>query len=162
MNLYLSILLILGDSYSVAVRFTIPNHPNPKKYPICIPNGLGATMVTISILHEKLVNEGYSVLSYDRLGVGFSDKNETNIIPTAEDVIDEMNYIMNSLLPNESQWILIGPSMGSIVAQCYMAIYPEKVKGFVNVDGLPYPFSKVSFFFLFHFISVFFFLIEIL
>lgn len=137
----------LGDSYTVVARFTIPDESNKniKKNPICIPNGLGATIVTISILHEELVKEGYTVLSYDRLGVGFSDANTTNIVPTAEDVVNEMNYVMNSLLPDETGWILIGPSMGSIVAQCYMATYPEKVKGFVNVDGLPYPFSKVFF-----------------
>jgi hypothetical protein len=136
----------VGESYCVALRFTGPScgDDQKKRYPICIPNGLGATMVTISILHEALVNEGYTVLSFDRLGVGFSDPNLTNTIPTAEDVINEMNYVMDSVLPGEKQWILIGPSMGSIVSQCYMAAYPEKVKGFVNVDGLPYPFAKVK------------------
>lgn len=99
--------------------------------------------MTISILHEALVEEGYTVLSYDRLGVGFSDDNLTGIIPTADDVVNEMNFIMNHFLPHEKNWILIGPSMGSIVSQCYIAAYPEKVCGFLNIDGLPYPFSRV-------------------
>jgi pimeloyl-ACP methyl ester carboxylesterase len=101
-------------------------------------------MVTISILHEALVAEGYSVLSFDRLGVGFSDPNVNNIVPSAEDVVNEMNFILNAVFPSAEspQWILIGPSMGSIVSQCYMAAYPERVRGFVNVDGLPYPFQR--------------------
>jgi pimeloyl-ACP methyl ester carboxylesterase len=53
-----------------------------------------------------------------------------------------MEFVMNSVLPDDTRWILVGPSMGSIVAQCYMANYPEKVIGFVNVDGVPYPFVK--------------------
>lgn len=99
--------------------------------------------MTISILHEALVQEGYAVLSFDRLGVGFSVDNPTGISPTAEDVVHEMNYIMEYVLPEEKNWILIGPSMGSIISQCYMAVYPEKVSGFLNIDGLPYPFSLV-------------------
>ena len=35
-----------------------------RAYPVCIPNGLGATLVTISRLHELLVDMGFSVLSY--------------------------------------------------------------------------------------------------
>jgi hypothetical protein len=45
----------------LAVRWT----PGGRRaYPVCIPNGLGATLVTISRLHELLVDMGFSVLSY--------------------------------------------------------------------------------------------------
>lgn len=39
------------------------------------------------------------------------------------------------------KWILVGPSMGSIVAQCFIATHPDIVSGFLNMDGLPYPFA---------------------
>lgn len=91
-----------------------------------------------------LVARGYTVLSYDRLGVGFSDPNPTNKPPSAADVVAEMRHAMLSVLPQETKWVIIGPSMGSIVGQCFVAVYPETVVGFLNMDGLPYPFAKVS------------------
>lgn len=128
------------------MRFTTPNESSgvKQRYPICIPNGLGATLVTISVLHEALVDRGYTVLSYDRLGVGFSDPNPTSKPPTAADVVAEMRHAMLSVLPADTEWVLIGPSMGSIVGQCFVASYPQAVVGFLNMDGLPYPFSKVN------------------
>jgi pimeloyl-ACP methyl ester carboxylesterase len=36
-----------------------------------------------------------------------------------------------------SQWILIGPSMGAVMAACYIAAHPERVVGYLNVDGIP-------------------------
>jgi pimeloyl-ACP methyl ester carboxylesterase len=30
--------------------------------------------------------------------------------------------------------------MGAIVATCYISAFPHKVCGFVNMDGVPYPF----------------------
>lgn len=129
-----------GKPYKVFVRFTRPVNPNSCPFPIAMPNGLGATVLTISRVHEKLVELGYSVLTFDRLGVGISERNETGKSPTAEDLINELNFVLNSVDPT-SKWILIGPSMGSIVAQCYIAAYPRKVVGFLNLDGLPYPFS---------------------
>ncbi len=127
------------------MRFSAPNSVDGAKhlYPICIPNGLGATLVTISVLHEALVEKGYTVLTYDRLGVGFSDNNTTNKSPTAKDVVAEMRFAMTSVMPSDTKWVLLGPSMGSIVGQCYVAAYPETVVGFLNMDGLPYPFIKV-------------------
>lgn len=130
-----------GKSYNVFAVFCEPS-TSSKYPPVCIPNGLGANVVLISKLQEELVAAGFAVLSFDRLGVGLSDENTSNIPPTASDVVREMDFVMNSVLPANTKWILLGPSMGSIVAQCYIAEHPQKVVGFLNMDGLPYPFIK--------------------
>ncbi len=54
----------------LAVRWT-PSGAQQRAFPVCIPNGLGATLVTISRLHERLQELGFSVLSYVRLVVNF-------------------------------------------------------------------------------------------
>lgn len=130
-----------GISYRMAVRFTAPIDQEPKAY-ICIPNGLGATIVILSKMQDQLVDRGFAILTFDRLGVGFSDDNPTGKSPSAADIIRECNFAMNSVAPVNTKWIMIGPSMGSTIAQCYIASYPEKVIGFLNLDGLPYPFAK--------------------
>lgn len=136
----------MGKSYRMFYAFSHPSQPSLYP-PVCIPNGLGANVVLISKLQEFLVSAGFTVLSFDRLGVGLSDENTSGRAPTASDVVSEMEHIMSSVMPPDTKWILLGPSMGSIVSQCYIAKHPHKVVGFLNMDGLPYPFlqQKASF-----------------
>jgi len=126
----------LGDPYKL---FAQPKTPS-KFPPVCIPNGLGATAVLICQMQEALVDCGFTVLSFDRLGVGMSDENKSRKSPTASDLVKEMEFVMSHFMPTDTKWILLCPSMGSIVAQCYISRHPEKVVGFLNMDGLPYPF----------------------
>ena len=130
-----------GSSYQLMLRYSVPaNGVEPKGY-VSIPNGLGATLVVIGQMQDRLTEQGFAVLCFDRLGVGFTDDNLLNKVPSASDVVRELEYVMSSVAPAETQWILLGPSMGSIIAQCYIAAYPNKVIGLLNMDGLPYPFS---------------------
>ena len=110
--------------------------------PVCIPNGLGATLVTISRLHEVLVSLGFSTLSYDRAGVGMSGpRTGKGNHAGAEEVVADMAAVLNHVSNSETKWILVGPSMGSIVAQAFIAAHPTRVCGFVNMDGFPFPFA---------------------
>eukprot|EP00291_Cryptomonas_curvata_P013931 CAMPEP_0172206196 /NCGR_PEP_ID=MMETSP1050-20130122/33071_1 /TAXON_ID=233186 /ORGANISM="Cryptomonas curvata, Strain CCAP979/52" /LENGTH=216 /DNA_ID=CAMNT_0012885227 /DNA_START=203 /DNA_END=851 /DNA_ORIENTATION=- len=97
-------------------------------------------MTMIGKLHDGLVKQGFTVLTYDRLGTGFSDENPSDKSPTVEETVQDMEKVMSTFMPPDQQWILLGPSMGSIVGQCYTAVFPHKVVGFLNMDGLPYPF----------------------
>jgi pimeloyl-ACP methyl ester carboxylesterase len=126
----------------LAVRFTTPTVDicSLKHYPVCIPNGMAATMTMIGKLHDGLVKQGFTVLTYDRFGTGFSDENLTAKSPTVEETVEDMERVMSTFMPVDQKWILLGPSMGSIVGQCYTAVFPHKVVGFLNMDGLPYPF----------------------
>ena len=125
----------------LAVRFSLP----PSRacvYPICIPNGAHATMAMTGRLHDSLVARGFAVLSYDRLGCGFSDCNAAEKSPTVEETVQDMDNVMSAYIPHNQPWIIIGQSIGSIVGQCYCIEYPHKVAGFLNVDGLPYSFHR--------------------
>lgn len=61
-----------SEEYKLVARFTVPANHNPSLPPVALPNGLGATLVLTSVWHEELARRGYRVLSWDRLGVGFS------------------------------------------------------------------------------------------
>jgi alpha-beta hydrolase superfamily lysophospholipase len=117
------------------VRWT----PGSRPHPVCIPNGLGATLVTISALHERLAALGFSVLSYDRAGVGMSDARPRAGHAGAAEVVADMKAVMDAVtLPDgvSPRWLLVGPSMGSIVAQCFIAAHPACVAGFLNSASL--------------------------
>jgi pimeloyl-ACP methyl ester carboxylesterase len=59
-----------------------------------------------------------------------------------------MDFVLNSFVPDE-KWILLGGSMGAIIATCYISAFPHKVCGFVNMDGVPYPFHVAKSGFMF-------------
>ena len=43
-----------------------------------------------------------------------------------------------------ARWIIVGGSMGSTVAQAFLALYPDRACGFVNLDGMPHGFVSSS------------------
>lgn len=113
-----------------------------KRFPVIIPNGLAATMGTIGSVHDRLVEAGFTVCSFDRLGVGLSDINMVGEPPSVDECVEDCLLVMNSVLPAEKQWILVGPSMGAIVGTCFIAKHPERIVGFLNMDGIPHAFAK--------------------
>ena len=125
-------LVPVADGRRLAVRFS-PGR-NPRLPPVAIPNGLGATLVTIGTLHERLERLGFPVLTYDRAGVGLSDV-AAGGSATAAEVVADMHAVLQSAGVGPAKWVLVGPSMGSIVAQCYIAAHSENVAGFLNMDG---------------------------
>lgn len=131
--------------YELAVRFTkgSSGSESPKQLPVIIANGLGATLATIGAIHDALVAAGFTVLSYDRLGVGLSDANPHGRTPTVDECMADMADVMNwapGIAPSQ-RWLLLGPSMGSVVAQAFAVRHPERVGGFLNMDGFPAPFG---------------------
>lgn len=48
--------------------------------------------------------------------------------------------VMDGVAP-DARWLLVGPSMGNIVAQCYVTTHPDRIAGILNVDGFPFPFA---------------------
>ena len=124
---------------------------NSKQPPVIFPNGLAATQLFLARPQDMLKDEGFSSLTFDRLGCGFSDPNITGIAPSAVDICREMNYVMDfilekEILPIDTKWIAVGGSMGNVVIQAYMTLYPNRFVGLLNLDGFPYPYlcqSKV-------------------
>eukprot|EP01103_Thecamoeba_quadrilineata_P018703 TRINITY_DN727_c0_g1_i2.p1 TRINITY_DN727_c0_g1~~TRINITY_DN727_c0_g1_i2.p1 ORF type:complete len:303 (-),score=72.26 TRINITY_DN727_c0_g1_i2:135-1043(-) len=71
-----------------------------------------------------------------------SDENTTNQSPTVDECVRDVLFVMNTVMPDQDKFILLGPSMGAIVAQCFIAQHPEKVVGFMNMDGFPAAFEN--------------------
>jgi pimeloyl-ACP methyl ester carboxylesterase len=81
------------------------------------------------------------VVSFDRYGVGFSDENTTNQSPTVSECVRDAMFCMETAIPNQDKWIILGPSMGAIVGQCMIAQHPDRFVGFLNMDGFPAAFE---------------------
>ena len=133
----------------LAVRWT-PGAEGTALPPVAIPNGLGATIVSIGRLHDAIAARGFPVLSYDRAGVGMSDPLPAGTHHAgAADTVADLRAVLLAFHPggDAGGWLMVGPSMGSIVVQAYLAAYGDDplpagiVNGFLNLDGFPFPFS---------------------
>lgn len=53
--------------------------------------------------------------------------------------MDDMSKYLHAILEAEGieQPVLIGQSLGGYIAQCYLALYPGTVSGFVSIDSAP-------------------------
>ena len=166
-----------GQPYKIMLRITKPtknygatsgsssaaNHqPLP---PIIMPGGLAAPFMSMAKHQDLLTNKyGFTVVSFDRLGVGLSDPyppTAKDMPPSAYDVASEMNYVMKhcgveqefsaeartgktSDQSNNIHWIQIGGSMGTNVATAFAVLYPGRLCGFFNLDGLPHGFVQIQ------------------
>ncbi len=135
---YVQLPAVGAGQRKVAVRWS-PGHGDPRLPLVAIPNGLGATLFTIGLLHDLLEAKGYPVLSYDRAGVGLSDPLPKDEAYSADQLVADLKALLDHY-GGEKQWVLVGPSMGSIVSQAFLAMHPGQVLGFLNMDGLPFPF----------------------
>jgi len=140
-----------GESYRVMVRLTKPAVDNKAILPpVIFPGGLASNLMTMSRHQDELSSRGgFTVVNFDRLGVGLSDPHPSHPIPrppSAADVAREMNYIMthiDGIDPNQ-KWIQVGGSMGTNVATAFMALFPNRLCGYLNLDGLPHAFIQIQ------------------
>ena len=139
-------LVVAADGRRLAARWTPCRAGCEALPPVCVVNGLGATLISIGRLHDALAARGFAVLTYDRAGVGMSDALPSGHrhFGAAETVADLRALLKHVALgpAASARWVLIGPSMGSIVAQAYMAEHgADSVAGFLNLDGFPFFFA---------------------
>lgn len=93
---------------------------------IVLLHGIAATSKSWDFLLKELDTEKYRVIAIDLLGFGKSPKPKHQMYDVY-DHIKNINYTLSKLSINK-RFILVGHSMGSIIAVNYAINYPNKVK----------------------------------
>ena len=73
------------------------------------------------------------ICTYDPTGVAWSDPLPADTIPTCADRINELHALL-STAAIKSPYVLVGFSIGGLIARLYEARYPTEVSGLVIVD----------------------------
>ena len=144
-----------GMAYRIMVRLTKPTSDDTnnadKLPPVIFPGGLASNLMTMSRHQDELTKQhGFTVVNFDRLGVGLSDPYPASFNqqpPSAADVAREMQFVMSHcerILHTKKKWICVGGSMGANVATAFMTLYPNRIGGFFNLDGLPHAFLQIQ------------------
>ena len=91
---------------------------------IVLVHGFSSPYFIYDNLYDLLVEAGYRVLRYDLIGRGLSDR--PKIKYDADTFVRQLDEITDRLLPEE-KFILIGTSMGGIIATRFIQMHPDKV-----------------------------------
>lgn len=119
--------LINIDNKEVFVRLKGKGKPV-----VIIEPGLGVPSTEWWHIQDQL-SEYCTVLTYDRLGYGFSEVSPNK--RTSENIIKELDNILH-VLELDGPYILVAHSQGGLYAQHFMRKYSKRVVGGVFLDPL--------------------------
>ncbi|WP_215407540.1 alpha/beta fold hydrolase [Vibrio gigantis] len=72
------------------------------------------------------------LVAIDLFGHGFSSHKSGSYYPF-HDYIDDLHQLVTKLSSN--RLVLVGHSLGALIASCYSAAFPEKVSGLIQIEG---------------------------
>jgi pimeloyl-ACP methyl ester carboxylesterase len=81
---------------------------------------------------QEQVEKFARVCSYDRLGLGKSDK--LAVLHTADEIVEDLHELLHAV-PIPAPYVMVGHSMGGIYVRKYAALFPTEVKGLVLLDS---------------------------
>jgi len=91
---------------------------------------------------QNQVDQFAHVCSYDRLGLGKSDK--LTVAHNADEIVNDLHQLLQSAHVSPP-YVMVGHSIGGIYVRKYAAIYPTQVTGLVLLDSAhEEQFSRVS------------------
>ncbi|OOE91030.1 hypothetical protein BZG74_00650 [Salinivibrio sharmensis] len=87
-----------------------------------------------------LLPQEYGVLLFDWPGHGLSEHKKGDHYYPFFDYLDSLHQVLNHALlsPNEERGplILVGHSLGGLVASCYAASFPTSINGMISIEAL--------------------------
>lgn len=101
---------------------------DPKKLPVVLVHGYSTPYFLYDHVFEGLVADGYTVIRYDLLGRGLSERVKSDYDPEA--FADQLKQLTDKLVPGK-KFIAIGCSMGGTVLACFAAKYPGRIQKLV-------------------------------
>ncbi|MDC5706902.1 alpha/beta hydrolase [Vibrio europaeus] len=79
------------------------------------------------------LNPDWHLCAIDLQGHGLSSHKEASNFYPFHDYIDDVYQFLANLSPN--RLVLVGHSLGALIASCYSAAFPEQVSGLVQIEG---------------------------
>lgn len=85
-------------------------------------------------LSETAQQQNWHMLAMDLAGHGLSQHRSADSFYPFHDYIADVHELLMKMAPNKC--ILIGHSLGALIASCYSAAFPENVDGLIQIEGL--------------------------
>ena len=98
------------------------------KLPVVLVHGYSTPYYLYDKVFDALVDAGYTVIRYDLLGRGLSERVKSKYDPAAFAM--QLKELVDWLVPDQ-KFIAFGTSMGGAVLACFCAMYPGLVQKMV-------------------------------
>lgn len=121
---------IQGEVSARGTFYTLQKKPGDKGVVVCV-HGIGSFSAQFSGLASALVNEGYTVLTYDLIGRGASAYPKDNIFDGAAHVSQLRNLILDLKLHKCARYHIVAHSMGGAIAALYASEHLDEVDSLV-------------------------------
>jgi len=122
-----------GDGGNLALQYWPVPDGAMRRGIVVLVHGLGEHAGRYERLAQRLVDWGYSVIGYDQVGHGDSE-GVRGCLPTTLRLIDDLDDVVasarNRLKPGE-RLMVVGHSMGGLVAACWVLLRPARIDGLV-------------------------------
>jgi pimeloyl-ACP methyl ester carboxylesterase len=99
---------------------------------VVLEAGIAATSISWSPVQTRLAQFS-TVCSYDRAGLGWSERRRDRSCPRLEQMIGELEALLRKC-ELAAPFVLVGHSFGGLLVSAFAHSYPEQVAGLVLVD----------------------------
>lgn len=87
----------------------------------------------LSVFEQLAPASHIHAIAIDLPGHGLSSHKSASSYYPFHDYIDDIYQVLHKISPNKL--VLVGHSLGALIASCYSAAFPEQVAGLVQIEG---------------------------
>jgi pimeloyl-ACP methyl ester carboxylesterase len=106
--------------------------PDPDTPAVVVVTGAGDCQASWIEVADRLADRTL-VITYDRAGLGAS---ENGPAATASSYVAELQSVLDACVP-QGRYVLVGHSLGGLIARLHAQQRPERLAGLVQVDATP-------------------------
>jgi pimeloyl-ACP methyl ester carboxylesterase len=99
---------------------------------VVVVTGAGDCQASWAAVADRLAHRT-RVVTYDRAGLGWSARGPA---PTADRYVAELHAVLDAYMP-KGPYVLVGHSLGGLIARLHAQQHPERLVGLVQVDATP-------------------------
>jgi len=125
--------ITLASGYRIATYRAGPAKPDPKRTLLLLNGGPGLPCDYLLTPHLALVAHGWTVISYDQLGCGNSDKPEDESLWTLPRYVEECEDVVRQL--GLERFCLLGHSWGTWLGAEFALRNQSRIDRYVFADG---------------------------
>ncbi len=94
-------------------------------------------------LQDKKLSSKFQLMAYDVRGFGLSSVKMYEA-PTTNQILSDTYVLLNKVLNIDDPLIMVGYSVGAVLALTYTLLFPKRVKAIVLLSPIPYMFSRIQ------------------
>lgn len=125
--------IILSSGYRIATYNSVPAAESKRKVLLLLNGGPGLPCEYLLVPHLRLVENGWTVISYDQLGCGASDRPDDPSLWTLDGYVRELEEIVGAL--GLEQFCLLGHSWGTWLGTEFALRNQSSIRKYIVADG---------------------------